>query len=167
MNFCKCNAPLYTELTNVCERCGCTVVALSNDDHSLHVDVRKAHRQEQVDRLTGGGHPPVWDDGQAGTVQLRLLCGVAALAVLAAAVWLLWPYLVGSVVLVAAWRVATRGMRRRRPRSSWSSLGRTAAAMYAAWNSRWLRQGVRVSAPARAGREHLCGECGRDDTVPF
>lgn len=69
-------------------------------------------------------------------------------------VWLLWPYLVGGAALAVAWRVVGRDVRRgarRRPRSSWSSLGRTAALMFAAWNSRWLKptSPIRASIPAR------------------
>lgn len=42
---------------------------------------------------------------------------------------------------------------KRRPKSSWSSLGRTAALMYASWNSRWLNPTSRIKAsiPAKVG----------------
>lgn len=142
-----------------------------DDEHSMRVDVRAARRQERVDILDHDGQGSWWGifpaSDEHGAVSVRLLCGVAGAAALALFVWAVWPYLVGLAVMVAGWRVATAHTRRRRPRSSWSSLGRTVAAMYAAWNSRWLKGGVRVSVPARAGREHLCGECGRDDTAPF
>lgn len=84
----------------------------------------------------------------------RLLpVGVVVAGALGLTVYLLWPYLVGAGVLAVAWRVVgrdVRSSRRRRPRSSWSSLGRTAALMFAAWNSRWLKPTVqtRVSVPA-------------------
>lgn len=172
MSYCKCDAPLYTETNNECRRCGLPVVVLHRDDeHSMRVDVLAANRQERLDNLTPPtGLSPVWDD--AGTVDVRLLCGVAAVAALALVVWLVWPYLVGAGVIAAGWRVATRHTRRRRPRSSWSSLGRTAAMMYAAWNSRWLKgvSPVRVSVPrAATGPVDDRGRfaCDIDDTIPY
>lgn len=131
------------------------------------LEAKEAREQERRDSLTGGS-VPVWND-ETGTVDVRLLCGVAGVAVLALVVWFAWPYIVGAGVTVAGYRIATRGTRRRRPRSSWSSLGRTAAMMYAAYNSRWLKGPlVKASIPAKAGREHApCGECGQTDRVPF
>jgi hypothetical protein len=129
-------------------------------------DELAARRQERVDGLEGS-RPPVWDE--AGAVDVRLACGLAGVVALVLLVWLAWPYLVGAGVTFAGWRVATSHTRRRRPRSSWSSLGRTAAMMYAAWNSRWLKGSTfKASVPAAAGREHApCGECGRDEAIPF
>lgn len=43
---------------------------------------------------------------------------------------------------------------KRRPKSSWSALGRTGAIMYAAWNSRWLKPTVKASIPASAANPH-------------
>lgn len=107
---------------------------------------------------------------ERGTVDVRVLATVAAVLAVALVVWLAWPYLVGVAVIAAGWRVATRHTRRKRPRSSWSSLGRTAALMYAAWNSRWLKGSTfKASVPARVGAGHACGECGThlDDVAPF
>lgn len=81
----------------------------------------------------------------------RAVVAAAALAAVALAVVLLWPYLVAGAVAVFGFRVAMRGQGRRRPKSSWSSLGRTAALMYAAWNSRWLKDvSANVTVPKRA-----------------
>jgi hypothetical protein len=125
--------------------------------------LERARRQEFVDRVELP-RSPVWDE--AGSVELRVGLVLAGVVAIAAAVWLLWPYIVGGAVAVIGWRVVTRHTRRRRPRSSWSSLGRTAAMMYAAWNSRWLKGStLRASIPARAGRGHACDECGRAHDV--
>ena len=111
-----------------------------------------ARRQEFVDRLS-----PL-DEAGSSRVEL-VVVGAAVLVLVAAAVAMFWHYLIGAGVVYAAWRMLRRDVRRRRPRSSWSSLGKTAAMMYAAWNSRGLvhRNGrpLRVSVPARAGREHV------------
>lgn len=105
------------------------------------------------------------------TFERRLLVsgGVVLAGALGLGVYLLWPYLVAVGVLAAAWRVLRRDVRRRRPRSSWSSLGRTVALMYAAWNSRWLRQvtnPVRVSVPAAADGG-ASTPLPDDDDIPF
>jgi len=91
-------------------------------------------------------------------VQPAAVLMLAGLLVLAAV--LLWKWLLLAGVARLAWRRLYPG--RRRPKSSWSSLGRTAAMLFAAWNSRWLKpQQLRASVPARAGAEHVCGDCGR------
>lgn len=123
----------------------------------LRVDAleSEARKAEGFDRLarTLDGEPPVWVDGadrmledvgrpscdEWGSVEPRVVAALAGVAVVALVLALLWRYAVGAAVVWAAWRHVTRGSRRRRPRSSWSSLGRTAALLYAAWNSRWLR----------------------------
>ena len=54
---------------------------------------------------------------------------------------------------------------RRRPKSSWSSLGRTAALMFGAWNTRWLKpHQAKASVPAKAGVEHSPADFGE---VPY
>jgi hypothetical protein len=89
------------------------------------------------------------------SLERRIVAGGLLLAGGLVALWLLWGYIVGAAVLFAAFRVLTRGTRSRRPKSSWSSLGRTAALMFAAWNSRWLKPSlVKASIPAKAGAEH-------------
>lgn len=83
----------------------------------------------------------------------RLAFAAALAAVVAVSVWLLWSYLVGAGVLFLAWRILRRDLGHRpRPKSSWSSLGRTVSIMFAAWNSRWLKPGrgpsFKLSLPA-------------------
>lgn len=109
-----------------------------------------------------------WDE--AGNVELRVAVALAAVVGVVLVVVLVWQYLVAGAVLVAAARHLTRHTRRRRPKSSWSSLGKTAALMFAAWNSRWLKPStverngrpLRVSVPAVVGREHV-----DEDGIPF
>lgn len=101
-------------------------------------------------------------------VTRRYLLAAAAVIVATVLVLLFWRYLVGAGVIVVGYRTVTRHIRRRRPRSSWSSLGRTASIMFAAWNSRWLKPTSPVVAKvhAAAGAEHApCGECGQE--IPF
>lgn len=95
----------------------------------------------------------------------RTICGVVLLLVTALALYALWRWLLEGTVLIIAVRHLTRDRRRRRPKSSWSSLGRTGALMFAAWNSRWLAKGangkpLRVTVPAAADGEPA-------DPVPF
>lgn len=81
----------------------------------------------------------------------RLILAAAVTLTVAFIVWVLWPYIVGAAVTLAAWRVLRRDTRRRRPKSSWSSLGRTGATLFAAWNSRWLKGPLlKASVPASA-----------------
>jgi hypothetical protein len=167
MTYCECEFPVIdVEHDAGCRRCGAPVdFSPSEPDagQSVRVEVLEARRQERLDRLAGNAAPATWGSGEAGAVELRLVAAAALVAVLVAVVVFAWPYLVGAGVMVAGWRVATRHTRRRRPRSSWSSLGRTAALMYAAWNSRWLRGStLRASVPAAVGREHV-----DTDGVPF
>lgn len=106
--------------------------------------------------------PPAWGD-EAGNVDARLVATLAAVAAAAVVVVLVWKFLVAGGVLYAAYRHLTRHSRRRRPRSSWSSLATSSAALFAAWNSRWLKpptvtrngRPLRVSVPARTGRDHV------------
>ena len=88
-------------------------------------------------------------------IALRVLFVVVLVVTLLVALLELWRWLLAAVVVCAAWRHLTRGMRRRRPKSSWSSLLRSAAVVYAAWNSRWLRPKgpgahIKVTVPKRA-----------------
>jgi len=107
-----------------------------------------------------------------------LLAGVAGATLLA--VGLLWHYLLAAGVLYAAVRHLTRHTRRRRPKSSWSSLGRTVALMFAAWNSRWLKPAAPASSSSspdpgycpRCGAHVVGTPCylppsGGDDTIPY
>jgi hypothetical protein len=87
----------------------------------------------------------------------HLIVGGLLLAAALVTIWLVWPYIVSAGVLYVCWRVIRRDLPgyRRRPKSSWSSLGRTAALMFAAWNSRWLKPTLhKASVPGRAGAEH-------------
>jgi hypothetical protein len=104
-----------------------------------------------------------------GTPEIRIAAGVGAASMLAVLIYALWPYIAGAGVIVAAWRVMHRGTRRRRPRSSWSALGRTAALMYAAWNSRWLRVDRKATVPAKAVTtpDIVSGNELVDDGVPY
>lgn len=162
-HFCKCEHPLVDVDGYSCRRCGLdvTLFRLSTEGlaaetplHSIRAElVELARRQEFVDRLC----PPL---DEAGFVRPELLAAIVGMALLAGTLaFLLWHYIVGAGVLLLAVRHLRRHGRRRRPRSSWSSLGRTAAMLYASWNSRGLvrRNGrpLRVSVPARAGREHV------------
>ncbi len=81
---------------------------------------------------------------------LRRFSGLVVVAVVVLLLVIYWHYLFGAVLLFLGGRgLATHyGWRRRRPKSSWSSLGRTAAMMFAAWNSRWLKP-VDVKASVR------------------
>lgn len=116
-----------------------------------------------------GSPSPIWG-GEAGNVDARLVATLTAVAAAVLVVVLAWHVLVAGGVLYAAYRHLTRHTRRRRPKSSWSSLGRTAALMFAAWNSRWLKTTVatpagkplRVSVPAAAGRDHV-----DEDGIPY
>lgn len=88
-------------------------------------------------------------------------------AVGAALAWLFWAYLVGAGVLWLAWRMLRRDLGHRpRPKSSWSSLGRTVSIMYAAWNSRWLKPGrgpnFKMSMPAKVD-----GPKVDEDGIPY
>lgn len=81
---------------------------------------------------------------------------LVAFAVLIVAVW---HYVLTAAGLWFAYRILRwkHGPKRRpRPRSSWSSLGRTAALMFAAWQARWLKptSPITASIPAQAGAEH-------------
>lgn len=105
-------------------------------------------------------------------LERRLVVVAVVLAgALGLTIYLLWPYLLACGVLAAAWKVLGRGTRRRRPRSSWSSLGRTGALMYGAWNTRFLKQvtnPVRVSVPKSAdggSSNPIVDEL--EDVIPF
>lgn len=129
-------------------------------DEALDADELAARRAERFASLEPTS-PPVWDE--AGNVELRVAVALAAVVGIVLVVVLVWQYLVAGAVLVAAVRHLTRHTRRRRPKSSWASLGKTAAMMFAAWNSRWLKPStverngrpLRVSIPAKAGRDHF------------
>lgn len=84
----------------------------------------------------------------------RAIIVVAAALVLVA--YAVWAYRVqlGELVLTGALLKAymhkTLGVKRR-PKSSWAALGKTAALLYAAWNSRWLKGlDAKVTVPKRA-----------------
>lgn len=91
----------------------------------------------------------------------RQLSAAAVLSLLALAsllIYLYWRVAVNALTLLLVGRVAWMYLThrlgiKRRPKSSWSSLGRTAAIMYAAWNSRWLKPSVKASIPASADGE--------------
>lgn len=180
--FCSCVHPIVdTEEPWRCHRCGNDVslfriqaegLAPAADPldgiASLRADLitlGRMQRQGLIDTLEPAP-APVWDEAGFVRVEVLIASVVTVLAAVAVAVWL-WQYLVGAGVMYAAFRHLTRHTRRRRPRSSWSSLGRTAAMLYAAYNSRGLvqRNGrpLRVSVPASAGRQHV-DEYGE---VPF
>lgn len=90
--------------------------------------------------------------GEDGAISLTVIAAVAAAAVAVGAVVLYWHILVGLAVGAFAYRHLTRATRRRRPKSSWSQMGRTVAMMYGAWNTRWLKNTTfRASVPAAAG----------------
>lgn len=84
-----------------------------------------------------------------------VLSGLAGLALTA----YLYRYVLVNLFALAttgklAWHVirAKVGIKtRRRPKSSWSSLGRTVALMFGAWNTRWLNPKLpKASIPASA-----------------
>lgn len=104
-------------------------------------------------------------------IDRRLIVAACLILVLAFVFVLIWPYLVAAGVLTVAWRIIARDLRkgrRRRPKSSWSSLGRTAALMYAAWNSRWLKPAsVKASIPARADGGDPKPDAEASDDIPF
>jgi hypothetical protein len=98
---------------------------------------------------------------QTVAAALALTLGVLLVA-------LAWHLILLGLAGMWAYRVLARraGVWRPRPKSSWSSLGRTAAMLYAAWNSRWLKPNpprngrpLRVSVPRSAGVD--------DDGIPF
>lgn len=92
--------------------------------------------------------------------QLSASAILTTVATLTLAVVILWHYiieaLVGYTVIRLAWAWARKELGiKHRPRTSWSSLGRTAALLFAAWNTRWIKpHTVRASVPAKAGSEH-------------
>lgn len=180
--FCKCEHPIVDvdpDEPYRCRRCGLDatlfrIVAEGLVDGrdpvnaSRHVDAITARRQERLDALEGSSLP-AWG-GEAGNVDVRLVATVAAVAAAVLVVVLAWHYLVAGGVLYAAYRHLTRHSRRRRPKSSWSSLATSSAALFAAWNSRWLKPStvtrngrpLRVSVPASVGRQHV-----DEDGIPF
>lgn len=88
----------------------------------------------------------------------RALISAAALLTIAASLALLLYLYWADVLLVGLGYLCFRFLMhragfKRRPKSSWSSLGRTAALMYASWNSRWLRPSspIKASIPAKIG----------------
>lgn len=157
-DFCECEHPIFDatdpEWHGDCRRCGRTVttfrVRTLTDEHSIRAELL-ARRQELVDRLS--------PSSELGSVDGRLVAGVALVAVSALLVVLFWQWLVGAGVMYGAYRHLTRGTRRRRPRSSWASNAKAVAALFAAWNTRGFvqRNGrqLRVSVPAKAGAEHF------------
>lgn len=87
----------------------------------------------------------------------RQISAAAALTLLALAALLLYLYWHDAMLVMlgyVCWRFLMHRVGfKRRPKSSWSSLGRTAALMYASWNSRWLNPTSRIKAsiPAKVG----------------
>lgn len=157
-----------------CRRCGEVVPVFRRFDvdpladvANVRVDVLEARRAERLASLEGSS-PPAWGD-EAGNVDVRLVATLTAVAAAVLVVVLAWHYLVAGGVLYAAYRHLTRHTRRRRPKSSWSSLATSSAALFAAWNSRWLKPStvtrngrpLRVSVPASVGRQH------DEDGIPF
>lgn len=108
-------------------------------------------------------------------IDRRLIVAAGLILVLAFVFVLIWPYLVAAGVLAVAWRVIGRDLRsarRRRPKSSWAALGKSAALMYAAWNSRWLKPAlVKASVPQLADggdpKPDLVVDAEASDDIPF
>lgn len=74
------------------------------------------------------------------TIRRSLMLAIVA-AALCLAVWTLRVQIAEVALaggMLRAFMHKQLGVKRR-PKSSWSSLGRTAALMFAAWNSRWLK----------------------------
>lgn len=69
-----------------------------------------------------------------------------ALVTLVAVVLLLWKLIVATAALAFVLNVCRHKLgfvkKNARPKSSWSTIGKTGAIMYAAWNSRWLKPGT-------------------------
>lgn len=95
-----------------------------------------------------------WSDHHPSPVRRRHL--VLALAVTAAVVVLVlfWRQILALMLLAVLARVAWLRLAggRRRPRSSWSSLLRSGAVAYAAWNSRWLKPTTHKASIQAAGQ---------------
>lgn len=75
----------------------------------------------------------------------------------ALAVALLWHYVLTGIALwffyrIMRWKHGPKA--RPRPKSSWSSLGRTSALMLVAWNTRWVKPMLSASIPASASNEY-------------
>ena len=93
------------------------------------------------------------------TISASAALSILATVILAAFVFR--AYLLEAAVGWFALRMAAHRVRRhlgvparrRRPKSSWSSLGRTAAIMYAAWNSRWLKPPAHERASVKESAE--------------
>lgn len=78
-----------------------------------------------------------------------LLLALAAASILLV---IYWRDVLAFVIGISALKIIAHklGLRSRRPKSSWSSLGRTGAMMFAAWNSRWLKPAtVKASIPEK------------------
>ena len=85
---------------------------------------------------------------------------IMAVATVALAVAVFWTFIVHAIAVVAAsvlaWKVIRHKLGiKQRPKSSWSSLMRSAAILFASWNTRWFKpHDPKASIPASAGNLH-------------